>query len=219
MDKKGDQLKKAIELIYKLELSHSFKMDIKDIRVRLKVPGASPLLLSIDLLKKYNLPPMYYWEMNQYLQFGKISSLRNKDEEILNINYPDNSMISTGDEQSFIKLKQPYVGIYIHDASSKRDIERIITKNWKDIQKSLRAQGGNISRVRTSTKKEMGRYISELIEISAKDLRKKLNIPASMIISKDALVARVMKARGYEKTTPRMIKRIRETKIMTPHKL
>lgn len=211
MGKRGDRVNKAIELIYKLELKRSFRLDAKAAKARLE--RSEPLItLSKELLEKYGLPPTHYWEMGQYIQHGKIDVLRDKDQETLSIKYPDNHELSTGSEEAFKKLGQPYVGIYIHDASSKGDVAKIINRNWRDIQKSLRAQGGNTSRIKTTFNKEAGRRVSELLDYSVKDLRKKFGISSSQTYTKDGLVAQVMKQEGHLRFTPRMVKRIRETK-------
>src|SRR3990167_2033752 len=158
--KKGEGVKKAAEAIYKLALSKAFRSEVDIIRNK---HGIS-LLDSMKLLEKYKLPPSYYWEMHQYVIHGRIGNERDPESQIASIKYPNDPTLTTGSEQAFEKLRQLYVGIYIHDGSSERDVKKLIGKNWQRIRASLQAQGGNVSRIRTSKNKDRNLLISALGE-------------------------------------------------------
>jgi hypothetical protein len=217
MNKKGGKLTKSVELIYKLSRDKSFRNDVKKIREESSKfpPGSSSTLLTtVDVLKKYSLPITYYWEMNQYIYYHNLNFTGNQELTTLSIKYPDNQKLSTGNEKTFKKLGLPYVGLYIHDASSKEGVIKLITKHWQKIKKSLVAQGGNVSRIRTSKNKERNLQISILNEETKTNLYKIARIDKNkrMNMYKEQLIAQIMRDRGYTKVTFEMVKKY----ILTP---
>ena len=161
------------------------------------------------LLAKYALPPAYYWETNQYIRFNRVDTYNEQDAHILSVRYPNDPENSSGKEALFRKWKMPYVSLYIHDASSKEEITKILRKYWPHIQGSLAVQGGIASRVRKSENKERALMISELYEKTKQELISLIEIDTDGIenASKEGLIVRIMHARGYPEVTFEMVKK------------
>jgi hypothetical protein len=222
--KKGDGVKKAVEAIYKLARDKSFRRKVVAVRTKAGIPAEGfrnevmetayaqkrPILLTlldaVDLLKKYKLPPSYYWEMMQYLRFNR---LRDAHSEALSVLYPNDRKQTTGNEETFAKLGQPYVGVFIHDASSIEDTLSFVREHWRAIKRSLKAQGGNTSRIRTSKNKERNLLISELNEKSKDELCDLAAIPPEdrRKIYKEQAIVRILKAYGYNSVTFEVVKK------------
>jgi len=204
--KKGEGVKKAAEAIYKLALNKAFRNEVIAIRTK----HGTSLLDSVKLLEKYKLPPSYYWEMHQYVMHGRIGDERDPESQIASIKYPNDPKLTTGDEQTFEKLRQPYVGIYVHDASSEHDVKKLIGKNWQRIRASLQVQGGNVSRIRTSENKERNLLISALGEKTKDKLCDEANIPQHERkgMYKEMAIARLMNEKyGHPEVTFEVVKK------------
>jgi hypothetical protein len=197
---------KSIEAIYKLARDKMFRAEVKRIRNK---PHGGTLLDTMELLKKHHLPPAYYWEMQQYVMHGKINEARSEEEAVMTLKYPNDPSRSTGNEQAFEKLEQPYVSLYIHEASSKDDVVRLISKNWRHIRASLKAQGSDVSRVRTSKNKERNLLISLLGEKTKDELCKEAGMEKNEWPGYTALVIeRLMKEKyGYPEVTFEMVRK------------
>lgn len=230
--KKKIESVRATESIYRLIFDKKFQKDVKELRLKSGIPSVGfkseleethyyrtvqgvpgpTLLFAIELLKKHGLPPAYYWEMGQYLRFNRLETERNSEEEMIGIKFPNNQKDTTAQESSLESLGQPYVGIYILDASSKEKITALIHDNWDAIRRSLQAQGGNTAKITPAKNKHRNVLILELLGTSSEVLRKQYGYSGSM--TKEILVAKIMRERfGYKSITPDLVKKFGNTKI------
>jgi hypothetical protein len=221
---------RSIEAIYKLALHKAFRRDVRDIRINAGMPAEGhqdeahenayrrthpftgfTLLEAMELLKKYHLPSAFYWEMQQYIRFGRYREVRDVEDETLAFKYPKNSKLTTATEKALEKLKQPYVGIYVFEGSSKENVIALIRNRWTSIEESLKAQGGDTTRVRTSQNKERNLLISSLCEKSKDALYEEAEIKKSdrgFYKYKEQIVAKIMREKyGYPKVTFEVVKK------------
>jgi hypothetical protein len=219
---------RSIEAIYKLALNRAFRKDVRDIRVKAGMPPegyqnethenaymrehyflGSTLLQAMELSEKYHLPPAYYWEMGQYIRFGRHGVIRDIEDETLAFKYPDNPKSPKAIEEAFEKMKQPYVGIYVFEGSSKENVIALIRNRWTSIEESLKAQGGDTTRVKTSQNKERNLLISMLYEKTKDALCKEAGIKVFRRGQyKEQVVAKLMREKyGHPEVTFGVVKK------------
>jgi len=223
MNKKGNTVHKSLESIFKLSFKKSFKDDVKTTRAKCGIPTNgfqnkkqeretlrinSSLLSAIELLKKYKLPPIYYYEMSQYLLFNDFGVIDIREDIDVEIKYPNMELYKRNSENAFKKLKQPYVGIYIFDASSRKTIVDFINKNWTQIKASIKIQGGNVSRIRTAENKERDHLISNLNQLSKDELCKIINVNPEQYSYKYQIIKTVMNEHyEYKNVTDEIVRK------------
>lgn len=212
---------KAVEAIYKLSLSKSFRKLVKTARESLGIPpegfdsSKEELLTPPDLIELvdqafalldlHKLPRTYWVEMVEYIKYGEFYYEGNKDDQIISIEYPDRS--SSDHEKTYKNYSQPYVKLFILDASTQEDVLAAIRKSWVKIKGSLKNQGGSDERVRKSLNKERNYLISILSERSKSDLAEMIGVNPKLYAYKEALVSEVMKQKYKLKVSADVVKK------------
>jgi hypothetical protein len=215
MNKKGVPVNRGLEIIYKLATRRSFRKEIRQKRISIGIPpegfgdekeerttivSGSALLCAIEILHQYHLDPAYYAEMTYYVRFNRFEEQRGRKDASVEIVYPDQQH-TNNNEKAYRKLKQPYVAVYILDGSSGANVIGIIKEQWNKIQKSIKAQGGNVSDIRTTLNKVRNYLTASLREKSKAELCEMIKASTTdpAYKYKDDLIAAVMKYEyGYD---------------------
>ena len=146
--------------------------------------------------------------MSQYLLFNDFGVIDIREDIDVEIKYPNMELYKRNSENAFKKLKQPYVGIYIFDASSRKTIVDFINKNWTQIKASIKIQGGNVSRIRTAENKERDHLISNLNQLSKDELCKIINVNPEQYSYKYQIIKTVMNEHyEYKNVTDEIVRK------------
>jgi hypothetical protein len=227
MAEKGGSVQKSHVVLRKLALNRAFREDIQAVRKRLRIPkegyssekearSARTFFNLIQgktwevfhLLERWHLPPVYWRAMREYLMYDRFLGYADK-ESLLDIEYPNEPLIGEGYEKTYQLFGQAYVKLYVLDASSKTDLFRIIRNSWPQIKKSIKAQGGNASRIRAGLNEERNRLISVLGERTRQELCQEAGLKPNEWPSYKALVIeRLMREKyGYPEVTFEMVRK------------
>jgi hypothetical protein len=224
MTKKGG-VQKAVEAIKKLVFNKGFRADIRKSRQMLGIPPDGFLEWeeandfarkntmdlfghTVGLLEKYDLPLTYWIELSRYIESNNPETGRTAADTTIAIEYPD-SEYSTDLGKLYTGFKQPYVKVYILDASSKEEVAAQINKNWKEIEQSLRNQGWQDRGTRSAKNWLRDSRILQLSEKNKDELEEMLEGNPGVYTNKVDLIAAIMhQEHGYSGVTNEIVKKI-----------
>ncbi|MDP4009216.1 MAG: hypothetical protein Q8P71_02240 [bacterium] len=224
MAKKGGPVKKAVEAIHKLSLTKTFRSDIKLAREKLGIPSdgfseedEADIFLkeksidlmgyAIGLLEKYQLPLTYWIELSYYMRSNKTDTGRTAQETALAIEYPE-SEYQTNLERFYKGFKQPYVKVFILDASAREDAFNVLSKNWNAIRESLKNQGWKEFRTRSTKNSLRDSLIVRLNEKTRKELEEMVADNPGVYHNKVELIVAIMHSEGYGEVNIDIVRKI-----------
>ncbi len=196
---------KSKEIIYRLSHIDDFNKAVKEGKKKyLTRDYGNPqyIFWREQLLQDYGYFPTNRLRklFDSYLNTGKIEKNSTENDTYIPIEYLSDEEIE--------KTNRGFIKIRLYDGVSRDDFIDYIKDNWNMLMKLIKLEGKpKVKRINAVINKNKIDLILSLNKLSTDKLSKKLNNPKEKL-SRDLLIARILKEQNFPNTSPESINKI-----------